>query len=173
MLNKLIESKQTEIQIIIFQLGNEEYAIPITNIQEIITVREYTRIPESPDYIEGVINLRGNIIPIIDGRKKFSLKISEKSDSNEERIIIMDIEDGTAGLVVDNVSGVISLKVENIEPSPVDLGENNEIFWGIGKYEDKLFVLIDCQKGLCLNDEKQIKDFQNITEIVKKSKIKN
>lgn len=169
MTNEIIQAKQEEMQVIIFNLGNEEYATLITDIQEIIVPQEYTRIPKSPKYVEGFINLRGNIIPVIDGRKKFSLSDeSEKDDTIEKRIMVMDTEDGIIGLVVDKVSDVILLKAKDIEPSPLDLGENNEIFWGIGRYQDRLLILLNCQKALSLSDDKQLKDFQNITEIVKK-----
>lgn len=171
-LDELINSNQKEIQVIIFRLGNEEYATPIANVQEVIIPQAYTRIPESPHYVEGVINLRGNIIPVIDGRKKFYLDNHDIDQiSTEVRIMIMDTDDGTVGLVVDNVSDVILLDVANIEPPPVNLGENNEIFWGIGTYTDKLLILINCQKGLSFNNDKHLKEFQSITDIVKKTKI--
>lgn len=147
MLDELIKSDQKEFQTVGFRLGNEHYATLINHVREIIAPQAYTRIPESPHYLKGVINLRGTIIPVIDGRKKFNLEALEDQDSiQEQRIMIMDTEDGTVGLVVDSVLGVMSSNTADIEPPPADLSENSEIFWGILRHSEKLFILIDCYK---------------------------
>src|SRR3989339_902212 len=93
-----------EVQMIVFQLGNEEYAVPITSVQEIIMPLIPTKIPKSPSFVEGVINLRGHIIPIIDGRKKFQL--NTETQSKESRIMVLDIEHEVIGLIVDAVCEV-------------------------------------------------------------------
>ena len=158
MIDKLIESGQKEFQVVTFKLGNEEYATLITDVREVILPQNYTRIPEAPHYVKGVINLRGNIIPIIDGRKKFNLETSEEYDAGEKRIMIMDTEYGTVGLIVDKVTGVVRLNIEDIEPPHVDLGENREIFWGVARHMDRLFILMNSQKSLSLNNENEGKE---------------
>lgn len=160
-----VKSEKEGYQLVVFKLGNENYAVLINLVREVISHQAYTRIPDSPGYIKGVINLRGSIIPVIDGRKKFNLETCS-DNINEEKIMIIDTEDGTVGLIVDSVSSVIYLKADSIEPPPVDLTDNNEIFWGIGKYQDKLLILIDCYKSLSLGSE--INDFKNMTELVKR-----
>lgn len=171
MLDELIKENQTEFQVVAFGLGGEEYATLITNVREIIISQAYTRIPESPHYIKGVINLRGNIIPVIDGRKKFSLEQEPQGlDSREKRIMIMDTEEGTVGLIVDNVLGVVRLNVEEIEPPPFELGDNNDVFWGVGRHQNKLLILINCHKCLTISSNNQADNFKNITNLVKRTK---
>ncbi len=160
-----IRTGQTEYQVVAFSLGNEDYATPISHVKEVINPKDYIRIPEAPKYIKGVINLRGSIIPVIDGRIKFNMEVQTRQTHQEEKIMIIETYDGTVGLIVDNVTGVVRLGVEDIQQPPANLGENSEIFWGLGKHNDKLLILIDCQKSLNLTEE--IKDFKNITEIVK------
>ncbi|OGI00719.1 MAG: hypothetical protein A2Y25_11655 [Candidatus Melainabacteria bacterium GWF2_37_15] len=153
MIDKLIESDQKEIQVVTFKLGIEEYATLITDVREVIVLQNCTRIPEAPHYVKGVINLRGNIIPVIDGKKRFNLETSEEYDSGEKRIMIMDTKQGTVGLIVDSVTGVVKLKIEDIEPPHLDLGEDKEIFWGVARHMDKLFILMNSQKSLSLDYE--------------------
>jgi purine-binding chemotaxis protein CheW len=155
---ELLESGQTEVQIIIFKLGTEEYAVPITCVQEIIMCQESTRIPKSPPYVEGVINLRGQIIPVIDGKKKFNLAAIKKENNLDERIMVIESENQTIGMIVDEVSEVIHLSVDAIEPPPVETMDKTDYIWGVGKYQERLFILVDSKKFL---------DFSQITEDVK------
>ncbi|MEI8388386.1 MAG: chemotaxis protein CheW [bacterium] len=170
MLEDLIKSGQKEIQVIIFKLGSEEYAVPISCVQEIIMPQKATRIPKSPLYVEGVINLRGNIIPVIDGKKKFLLKDKQDNSLIDKRIMILEVESETTGLIVDNVNEVINLNISEIEPTPIDLAENAEIFCGIGKYNNRLLILINSEKFMAINDEeKKIEAFVKVTEVIKKA----
>jgi len=170
MLDKLFESGQKEIQMIVFSLGNEEYAVPITDVQEIIMPQSTTRIPKSPSFVEGVINLRGHIIPIIDGKKKFMLESCEKKIA-EEKIIILELEEETIGLVVDSVSEVIHLNVSDIEPPPIDMGTDADFLWGVGKYQDKLLILLNPQKILSVTEAKDIKKLSDVSDTLKKLNI--
>jgi len=155
----------TEHQVVVFSLGNEDYATPISHVKEVINPGEYIRIPEAPTFIKGVINLRGSIIPVIDGRLKFNLEVQAAQVNQDEKIMVIQTDDGTVGMIVDSVLGVVRLDVESIRQPPVNLGENSEIFWGLARYSDRLLILIDCQKSLCLSEE--IKDFKDIAEIIK------
>lgn len=139
---------QKEVQMIVFQLGKEEYAVPITCVQEIIMLQTPTRIPKAPVFVEGVINLRGRIIPIIDSKKKFQLEANDQKNSNESRIIILDVEQEIIGLIVDSVSEVVHLKTEDIEPTPVEMGEDVDSLWGVGKFKNRLLILINPCKFL-------------------------
>jgi len=168
MLEDLIKSGQKELQAIIFKLGSEEYAVPINFVQEIIMPQKATRIPKSPKYVEGVINLRGNIIPVIDGKKKFLLQDKQDILLMDKRIMVLEVENETTGLIVDSVNEVINLTISEIEPPPIDLEENIEIFCGIGKYDNRLLILINSEKFMAINDDKKkIEAFNKVTEVIK------
>jgi len=129
-----------------------------------------TRIPKSPKYVDGVINLRGNIIPVIDGKKKFQLKENSEKFIVDKRIMILEVDNDTTGLIVDSVNEVINLNINEIEPPPIDLEENTEIFCGIGKYNGRLLILINSEKFMAINDEeKKVEAFTKVTEVIKKA----
>lgn len=165
-MQKEIEFSKDELQLIIFKLGNEEYTVPITSVQEIIMPQTPTHLPKSPPWAEGVINLRGRIIPIVDGKKKFQLDNTEYNGNS--RIIILDLEQKTIGLIVDEVSEVIHLKTKDIEPTPVTMEEDSDFLWGVGKYQNRLLILINPQKFLTVHEthdlSKLVKTIENIDQ---------
>ncbi|MDD3013367.1 MAG: chemotaxis protein CheW [Candidatus Gastranaerophilales bacterium] len=171
MINEFLESGQKEIHLIVFKLGTEEYAVPITSVQEIIMLLAPTRIPKAPSFVEGVINLRGHIIPIIDGRKKFQLEVTKST--NESRIMIIELENETIGLIVDAVSEVIHLGTDDIEPPPIDMTDDSDFLWGVGKFSDRLLILVDPQKFLNFSETKDLKSLSKVSEILKQSKQMN
>lgn len=146
MLENLIKPDQTELQTVIFTLGCEEYAIPVNSVQEIILPQKITRIPKSPEYILGFINLRGNIIPVTDCRKKFETKTNPDNLESDIRIMIVETETEVCGLLVDNVKESAILKTSEIESLPVETEECADIFPGIGKYNNKPIILVDPEK---------------------------
>ena len=171
MLDELIKSEQKEIQVIIFALGSEEYAIPIESVQEIILPQKVTRIPKSPEYIKGFINLRGTIIPVSDGKTKYNLKSNENNLEKDKRIMVIETEQETSGLIVDNVNEVITLNIKEIEPLPIDMEENSNIFWGIGKYQSRLLILVKPETFMSI--EEDIINIQSnvsrVTEVIKQA----
>ena len=158
-----------EVQMIIFRLGSEEYTVPITSVQEIIMLQTPTHIPKSPSWVEGVINLRGHIIPVIDGKKKFSMQ-GNSDVNNNSRIMILDVEHEVIGLIVDEVSEVIHLKTEDVEPAPVDINDDNDFLWGVGKHQDKLLILINPKKFLSHTEAHDLKRLAKVTEAIKQAK---
>ncbi len=131
-----------ERQVVIFKLGNEEYAIPIMQVQEIIRMTDITAIPQAPDFVEGIINLRGRIIPIIDLMKRFNLEGGEYSD--EMRIVVVDVQNQTVGIIVDMVSEVSRLSEDDIEPPPETVTLSNTAYLsGVGKLDGRLIILLD------------------------------
>lgn len=145
------DEKQEEIQVVAFKLGKEEYAIDILNVQEIIRLLHITRVPRANQFIDGVVNLRGNIIPIINLHKKFDL---EPGDGNEDdkRIIVFEVEDIRAGIIVDNVSEVLRVRVKDIENGDTCQGGlNAEMIKGIAKIDERLLILLDLRKILDLD----------------------
>jgi purine-binding chemotaxis protein CheW len=130
------------LQLVTFTLGNEEYAVNILNVQEINRITEITRVPNSPDYVEGVINLRGKVIPVINLRKKFHFEDRPTDDTS--RIIIMEIQGITNGLIVDSVSEVLRIPASSVEPAPPMSAElQSQFIKGIAKLENRLIILID------------------------------
>ncbi len=130
------------LQLVTFRLGNEEYAVDILKVQEINRMTEITRVPNTPPYVEGVINLRGKVIPVINLRSKFSL--AEKDNDTQSRIMIMDIQGITMGLVVDAVSEVLRIPGDIVEPTPPMASNiSTEFIKGIAKLEDRLIILLD------------------------------
>jgi purine-binding chemotaxis protein CheW len=130
------------LQLVTFTLEKEEYAVNILNVQEINRITEITKVPNAPDYMEGVINLRGKVIPVINLRKKFGLYNKDTDDSS--RVIIMDIQGITYGLVVDSVSEVLRIPSDIVEPPPPMASSMSSMFIkGIAKLENRLIILID------------------------------
>ena len=141
-------SKTTDLlQLVGFQLDDEEYGIDILKVQEINRITEITKIPQSPDFVEGVINLRGNVIPIIDLRKRFNMP--HKEYDKQTRIVVGEIGDRTVGFIVDAVSEIIRLPADKIEPAPnISADDKAEYILGVGKLDDKLLMLLDIDKIL-------------------------
>ena len=140
------------LQLVTFTLGQEEYAVDILKVQEINRMKEITRVPNSPSYVEGVINLRGKVIPVVDLRKKFGLE--EKENDEQSRIMIMDIQGITMGLVVDSVSEVLRIPSSTVEPTPPMASNiSAEFIKGIAKLEDRLIILLDMDRLLGKSEE--------------------
>jgi len=142
------KQKQEEmLQLVSFKLGDEEFGVDIMQVQEIIRMQEITSVPNAPEFVEGVINLRGRVIPIIDLRKRFGLE--EKSHDKATRIIVVKVDDLTVGLVVDEVSEVLRIPADTVEPPPpIVAGVESEYIKGVGKLEDRLLILLDLSKTL-------------------------
>ena len=135
-----------------FELGGEEYGLEILKVKEIISIMNITAVPNTPDYVKGVINLRGKVIPVIDLRQRFNM---ESKDYNERTsIIVVDIreDDGKnlmMGVVVDSVSEVLNVKEEEIEETPTFGTQlNTEFILGMAKVKDEIKILLDIDKVL-------------------------
>lgn len=133
-----------------FFIGNEVYGIEIKHVTEIIGIQQITEVPELPNYVKGIINLRGKIIPVLDVRLRFKKEGKEYNDRT--CIVVVDIKDTSVGLIVDSVAEVISIAESNIVPPPdINTGFNNKYIKGIGKVGEEVKLLLDCNK--LLNDE--------------------
>ena len=133
------------LQLVSFNIGDEEFGVDILKVQEINRMVEITKVPQAPHYVEGVINLRGKVIPIVDLRKRFNLEVKEY-DKNT-RIVVVDIEGAIIGMVVDSVSEVLRLPSDTIEPPPeIVTGVNSEYIKGVAKLEDRLLIFLDLSK---------------------------
>ncbi len=133
------------IQLVGFRLDNEDYAIAITKIQEIILIKPITRIPQVPDFIEGLINLRGSVIPIVNLRKRFGLPPRELDD--ETRIIVVNVLDKTVGCIVDAVTQVMRINRDQVQPPPLGvLAVNHQYLAGLAKLDDRLMIILEIEK---------------------------
>ncbi len=148
----LIQRKDDELlQLVTFSIGEEEFGVDILKVQEIIRTMEITKVPRAQDFVEGVINLRGKVIPIIDLRRRFGL-VSKEHDKHT-RIIVIEINNMIVGFVVDSVSEVLRIPAGTVEPPPpVVAGMESEYISGVGKLQDRLLILLDLDKLLSSED---------------------
>lgn len=143
------------LQLVSFKIGSEEFAINILEIQEIIRTVEVTTVPRAPHFVEGVINLRGKVIPIIDLRKRFGLPSIEKTKNT--RIVVVDFDNKVVGLVVDYVSEVLRLPASTIEPPPPMLaGIDSDYISGVGKLDDRLLIMLAIARVLSQDESSEL-----------------
>jgi len=144
--DSVVEQLDDVVQLVGFIIGEEEYAVPILSIQEIIKPFSWTRVPQVPPYVLGVFNLRGSVIPLIDLRLKFGL--SSKKHNEETRFIVMRDGDDVAGFVIDRLTMAIRIKKENIGPAPDTVDSEDTIIEGVGKQADKIITILKVNKLL-------------------------
>ena len=141
-----------EEQLVVFDLANESYAVDIGAVHEIIRMQHITEVPRAPHFVEGVINLRGKVIPVIDLRRRFGLAGGEHGRAS--RIVVVDVGEHTIGIVVDGVSEVLRIPKSTIEPpSPVVTTVDSGYLRGIAKLEDRLIILLELDKVLTAVDQ--------------------
>ncbi len=135
------------MQLVSFRLGQEEYGIEITKVQEIILMGEITKVPQTPEYIKGLINLRSSVIPIVDLRLRFGLPPQEPTE--ETRIMVVNVTGKTIGIIVDAVSEVLRISGEQISPPPPTVaGLGRDYLTGLVKLDSRLLILLDIDKIL-------------------------
>ncbi|HHW54360.1 MAG: chemotaxis protein CheW [bacterium] len=154
---------QEEQQLVVFRLGSEEYGVDILQVQEIKRMLDITRVPQAPDFIEGVINLRGQIIPVLDLRRRFAFPAAERTA--DTRIIVVNIGELIIGLIVDTVLEVISLSKEAISPAPALVtGIDNDFLSGIGDLGERLLIILNLEKILAVDEFGDLQDFSQQIE---------
>jgi purine-binding chemotaxis protein CheW len=143
------------LQLVSFKIANEEFAVDILNVQEINKMTQITKVPNAPDFVEGVINLRGRVIPIIDLRTR--LRLEKKEYDKDTRIVVVEISNKTIGFIVDAVREVLRIP-KNITEAPPELvsGIDSEFIKAVGKLEDRLLILIDLNKIITLDESAQL-----------------
>jgi purine-binding chemotaxis protein CheW len=137
------QDKAQEIQLVIFKIGQEEFAVNIQQVREIVRLIPITPIPRSPEFIEGVVNLRGQVLIIMDLAKRLGL--ASTAHSEKTRIVVVEVEDSSIGMIVDDVTEVLRLGTDKIVKT-LDLAEvdiTKKYITGIGKLKDRLLILID------------------------------
>jgi len=144
--NSVVEQLDDVVQLVGFMIGDEEYAIPILTIQEIIKPFSWTRVPQVPNYVLGVFNLRGAVIPLIDLRAKFGLP--DKKQGEDTRFIVMRDNNDVAGFVIDRLTMAIRIKKEDIGPAPDTVNGDDTIIDGVGKQADRIITILKVNKLL-------------------------
>lgn len=133
------------IQLVTFVVGEEEFAVPILAVQEINRMMQITRVPQSPPFVEGVVNLRGKIIPVVDLRKRFGL--ADKENTGDNRIVVVEVSGRVIGFLVDRVNEVLRIHSKIIEPPPpMVCGIDSEYVQSVGKLDDRLLILLDLER---------------------------
>lgn len=135
------------LQLVSFEIAGEEFGIDILQVQEINRVMQITEVPNSPGFVEGVVNLRGKIIPVVDLRTRLNLE--KKTADKNTRIIVAELVEETVGFIVDKVNEVLRIPSDIIEPPPeLVSGIKSEFITSVGKLEDRLLILLDLKKVL-------------------------
>ena len=149
---ELNPKKEDELlQLVTFSVDVEEFGVNILKVQEIIRIMEITKVPQAPEFVEGIINLRGKVFPIIDLRHRFGL-VPKTHDKNT-RIIVIEVKSIIVGFVVDAVSEVLRIPASTVEPpSPIVAGVDSDYISGVGKLQDRLLIMLDLDKLLSIDD---------------------
>ena len=135
------------IQWVTFKLDNEKYGIKVMQVQEVLRMTEIAPVPGAPDYVLGIINLRGNVVTVIDTRLRFGLP--EREPDDDTRIVIVEAEDNVVGILVDSVAEVADLHTSEIETAPnVGNDESSKYIQGVSSRGDELLILVDVNKLL-------------------------
>ena len=151
-------------QFISFSVGEEEYGLELLRVKEVIRVREITWLPKAPSCVKGIINLRGDVIPIIDLRDKFGLESREVTA--QTRVIVVEIEGRLTGLVVDSASQVVRIPSDQVDPPPQVLGRfSQELITGVGKIDDTLVILLNPDSILTVDEKMALSSIDAATSV--------
>lgn len=152
----------SENQYVVFKLGKEEFGIDIMNVQEIIPYEKSIHVPDTPDFIEGIINYRGNVIPIINLKKRF--KLETKENTEDTRIIVINLDEKEVGFIVDEASQTLRLDQDEIDSAPeIITGIDKRYIIGVGKIdESRLLILLDLEKILTQDEIEEIESLETL-----------
>ncbi|MBA1335061.1 MAG: Positive regulator of CheA protein activity (CheW) [Firmicutes bacterium] len=148
-----------ENQLVVFRLGEEEYGMDILGVKEIIRYQKTVKVPDSPDFIEGIINYRDSVVPIMDLNKRF--RLTGKGLSDTTRVIIVNMGGKQVGLMVDQVEEVLRINESSIEATPeVVAGVDRQYIRGIGKLEGRLIIILDVERVLTEGEKQELQQIQ-------------
>ena len=147
-----------DLQIVAFRLSSEEYALPITKVKDINRVMPLTKMPKSPAFMKGVINLRGEIIPVVDLRERFNLPVGEATE--DSRIMVVDFNNQLLGIIVDGVTEVLSIPTTEIDIPPAVAKLNIKQVPGLGKVNNRLLILLNIDEVFSEEEVKSLKDIK-------------
>ena len=162
-LNRRAEVEGENSQLISFAVGDEEYGLEILRVKEVIRMREITRLPKQPTFIKGIINLRGDVIPIVDLREKFGLERHKYSPTT--RVIVVDVEEKLVGMVVDAARQVVRVPADQIDPPPAIVGGmSTEYIKGVGKLDERMIILLNIDRILSREEKLQLQRMEGASE---------
>lgn len=148
------------LQLVSFKIGSEEFGVDILRVQEINRMMEITKVPNAPKFVEGIINLRGRVIPVVDLRIR--LDMEKKEQDKDTRIIVVELDGTTVGFIVDEVSEVLRIPKNITEPPPsMVAGIDSDYITAVGKLEDRLLILLDLEKVLTDKEKAQLQKVQS------------
>ena len=146
-----------EKQFVVFQVDREHYGVDIGGVREILRLPEITRVPQALEYVEGIINPRGTVIPVIDLHKRFALP--KRENTNETRVMVLSVEDSLVGAIVDSVSEVLSFTDDQIDPAAgLSMAMSIEYVTGVAKLEDRLVIMLDYVKVFTATERQEFAD---------------
>lgn len=149
-----LNTNEATVQWVTFRLDGEKYGINVVQVQEVLRITEIAPVPGAPDYVLGIINLRGNVVTVIDTRNRFDLL--SKATDNDSRIVIIEINEQVIGILVDSVAEVVDLYESEIEPAPnVGKASNSKYIQGVTSKDNELLILVDLNK-LLSDDESEM-----------------
>ena len=138
---------EEQIQFIVFSVATEIYGMDVRTVREVFRLQQITHVPNAPEYVEGVINLRGKVVPVVDLRKRFGVDVSEVT--NESRIVVVEYEGEDIGMIVDSVIEVLSVNNSSIEPNEgVTEQPGSALARGFARLDDRLLILVDVETVL-------------------------
>jgi purine-binding chemotaxis protein CheW len=152
-------TNMAELQLVVFKLDKEEYGVDIMQVQEISPYQKLTKVPNSPDFVDGIVNLRGDVIPVVSLKKKFRLIESEVTELT--RLIVINNGNRRTGFVVDDASEVITISDKDIEEAPpMIVGADRKYIQGVGKLDKRILIILNLHKLLTEEEEIQLSDIQ-------------
>lgn len=144
---EVVEEEQAqELEMLSFKIGQEEYALMVGDVKEVLKNRDLTPVPNAPDYILGITSLRGLILPVIDLCKRLGVPSAVRDEKS--RILVAAVNDEHAGILVDRVTGVVRIHPDSVRPAPETIEKGAELLQGIARKDDKLYILLDREKAL-------------------------
>lgn len=156
--NAAVQNGDTILRWVTFRLDGEKYGINVMQVQEVLRLTEIASVPGTPDYVLGIINLRGNVVTVVDTRSRFSLMPKEPDDAT--RIVIIEINGNVLGILVDSVAEVVDLRKSQIEAAPsVGNEESSKYIQGVASHEGELLIILDLNKFLSEEEWGQVNDF--------------
>lgn len=147
-----------EQQLVVFKLDKEEYGVNIMQVQEISPYQKPTKVPNSPDFVDGIVNLRGDVIPVVSLKKKFRIADTEVTELT--RLIVINNGSRRTGFIVDDASEVITISDKDVEEAPpMVVGADRKYIQGVGKIDKRILIILDLHKLLTEEEESQLKEF--------------
>jgi len=160
MLERLIATTfEDQVQFVIFQLGESEFGVAINQVLRITRLMDITRVPRAPHFLEGVVNVHGEIVPVLDLKRRFDLPMGEYDD--RARILIVEVEDQRVGMIVDSVTEIVRIPTAAIEPPPAMVAQISGVYLtGLGRLDDRLIIILDLSRVLTPEEVKELEQVE-------------